>query len=138
MSDFQYSTGVCNIGEAEIAQRRKIGYLGLGLTIVFFMVYLGLIFSIELNPLFGVLVFIPAEVFTVGFLQARKKFCAAYGLTHRQNVASPLGVTLKIEDEASHKKDRNKALLIIIQSIIYAGIITILVSLFGLILYQFS
>ncbi len=136
MSDINYKTGMCNIGEAEIAQRRRIGYIGLVLTIVFLIVYLSLIYLIDLNPFFGVIILIPAEIFTIGFLQARKKFCAAYGLAHRQNVASPLGVTLKIQDITSQKKDRNKALVIIIQSIIYAGIITAITYFIGLIIYQ--
>ncbi|MHA1995972.1 MAG: hypothetical protein ACW97Z_15655 [Candidatus Hodarchaeales archaeon] len=135
MSEVQYTTGVCNIGEAEINQRRRIGYIGLGLTLVFLIGYVAMIYLIRLPPLFGVIVFVPAEILTVGFLQARKKFCAAYGLTRRQNLSSKVGLTIKIENSLAQKKDRNKALVIIFQSIILASAITILTLFLGFILY---
>jgi hypothetical protein len=136
MSETQYLSGTCNIGEAEIQQRRRIGYIGLALTIITIIIYLTLIYSIKLAPIFGILVFIPAIISTIGLLQARKKFCAAYGLAHEQNVSLKLGVTRQVEDEISRRKDRNKALRIIFQSVVYAFIITILTLVVGVITSQ--
>lgn len=136
MSETQYSAGICNIGEAEIKQRRRIGYIGLGLTLITVIVYLGLVYSIKLDPLFGLIVFIPAEMTTIGLIQARNKFCAAYGLTRQQNVSSRLGLTIKVKDENSQREDRNKAVKIIFQSFIIALIITVLTVLGGIIIAQ--
>ncbi|MHA2227116.1 MAG: hypothetical protein ACXAC8_18010 [Candidatus Hodarchaeales archaeon] len=134
MSETQYSAGICNIGEAEIKQRRLIGYIGFGLTLITIIVYLGLVYSLKLDPLFGLIVFIPAEMTTIGLIQARNKFCAAYGFTRQQNVSSRLGLTIKVEDENSHREDRNKAVKIIFQSFIIASIITVLTVLGGIII----
>lgn len=138
MTEIQYSAGVCNIGEAEIKQRRRIGYIGLGLTLFAIIVFLGLVYSIKLDPFFGVIIFIPAEMSAIGLIQARNKFCAAYGLTHQQNTSSGLGLTLKIEDKYSQREDRNKALKIILQSLVVALIITVLTILGGIIIVQIT
>ncbi|MFX0185263.1 MAG: hypothetical protein ACFE95_19445 [Candidatus Hodarchaeota archaeon] len=138
MSEIQYSAGICNIGEAEIKQRRRIGYIGFGLTLIAIIIYLTLIYSIKLNPFYGVIIFIPAEMTTIGLIQARNKFCAAYGLTHQQNVSSSLGLTIKIKDETSQREDRNKALKIIFQSLIFAGAITVLTIIGGTAVAQIS
>ena len=97
MSEIQYTAGKCNIGEAEIKQRSRIGYVGIVLTLMGVIIYTLLITSIEISPLVGVLIFIPAEMSTIGLLQARNKFCAAYGLGKVQNVTSRLGMTSNIE-----------------------------------------
>jgi hypothetical protein len=72
----------------------------------------------------------------VGLLQARNKFCAAYGLAKQQNVTLSLGTTTKIEDLSSQKKDRNKALIIILQSTIIAFGIALLTIVAGIIVSQ--
>ena len=136
MSEIKYTAGTCNIGEAEINQRRRIGLLGLGITSVSIIIYLGLVYLIGLDILFGALVFLPAEMSAVGLLQARNKFCAAYGLTKQQNVSSSLGLTLKIEDISNQKKDRNKALKIVFQSTIIAIGIAVLTVILGIIVSQ--
>jgi hypothetical protein len=108
--------------------------MGLSLTLITVIVYLGLVYFIKLDPLFGLIVFIPAEMTTIGLIQARNKFCAAYGLTHQQNVSSRLGLTIKVEDEISQRKDWNKAVNMIFQSLITALIITVLTVLGGIII----
>ena len=136
MSEIKYTAVTWNIGEAEINQRRRIGLLGLGLTSVSIIIYLGLVYLIGLDILFGALVFLPAEMSAVGLLQARNKFCAAYGLTKQQNVSSSLGLTLKIEDISNQKKDRNKALKIVFQSTIIAIGIAVLTVILGIAVSQ--
>lgn len=137
MVEIKYTAGTCNIGEAEINQRRRVGLLGLGITSVCIIIYLALVYLIELDVLFGLFIFLPAEMSAVGLLQARNKFCAAYGLTKQQNVSLNLGLTLKIEDISNQKKDRNKALKIIFQSTILAIGISILTVILGIIVLQF-
>ena len=49
VSVMNYKAGSCNIGEAEIKQRRRIGYVGLSLTLVSIIFYLGLVYLTELD-----------------------------------------------------------------------------------------
>ena len=136
MSETKYIAGICNIGVSEINQRRRIGLIGLGLTSVSIILYLGLVYLIGLDIIVGVFVFLPAVMSAVGLLQARNQFCAAYGLAKQQNVTLSLGVTTKIEDVSSQKKDRNKALRIIFQSTIIAVGIALLTVISGIIVSQ--
>lgn len=136
MSETKYIAGICNIGASEVNQRRRIGLIGLGLTSVSIILYLGLVYLIGLDIIVGVFVFLPAVMSAVGLLQARNQFCAAYGLAKQQNVTLSLGVTTKIEDVSSQKKDRNKALRIIFQSTIIAVGIALLTVISGIIVSQ--
>jgi hypothetical protein len=136
MSETKYIAGTCNIGASEINQRRRIGLIGLGLTSVSIVVYLGLVYLIGLDIILGVFVFLPAVISAVGLLQARNRFCAAYGLAKQQNVTLSLGTTTKIEDISSQKKDRNKALKLLFQSTIIAIGIALLTVIAGIIVSQ--
>ena len=91
---------------------------------------------IGLDIILGVLVFLPAELSVVGLLQARNEFCAAYGLAKQQNVTLSLGLTTKVEDISSQKKDRIKALKILFQSTIIAIGVTVLAVIVGIIVSQ--
>jgi len=53
---------------------------------------------------------------------------------YQQNVSSRLGLTIKVEDEISQRKDWNKAVNMIFQSLIAALIITVLTVLGGIII----
>jgi hypothetical protein len=136
MSETKYIPGTCNIGASEINQRQRIGLIGLGLTFVSIIVYLGLVYLMGLDIILGALVFLPAVMSVVGLVQARNKFCAAYGLAKQQNVTLSLGRTTKVEDISSQKKDRIKALKILLQSTIIAIGITVLTVIAGIIVSQ--
>lgn len=136
MRETVYSAGKCNIGENEIAQRNRIGYFGLILTIIGFVVYVIGIYTIKLEPVIGLGLFIPAFMGSIGLIQARNKFCAAYGLAKKYNVSSNLGVILHVEDVVHQKRDRNKALIIVIQSILIATVISLVSVIIGIIIYN--
>lgn len=53
----------------------------------------------------------------IGFLQARQKFCVAYGLMHVQNMTQRLGAITAITDVENRKKDRKKAFRMILFTI---------------------
>ena len=121
----EYKAGTCNIGEQEIKQRKRLGYIGVSLTIIGFMIYIGGIYFFNMEPLIGSLLFIPAMMGSVGLIQARNRFCAAYGLTKVFNVSSDLGFTIKVEDKNKQKKDRNKAFKILIQSFLISAVVSV-------------
>jgi hypothetical protein len=64
-------------------------------------------------------------IFAVGFIQARKKFCLAYGLAGTFNFGK-LGSISKVQNEEDKKADRKTAINILIQSAALASAITLL------------
>src|SRR3990170_7790879 len=71
-----YAAGRCNIGPAEIARRRRFGHLGLAVSDALLLALLGTDAPREAR----LLLFFPAAGSAVGYLQARLRFCAAFGL----------------------------------------------------------
>jgi len=94
----KYIPGVCNIGAAEIAGRRKATYYALILLVV--IVVLMLVFKTA--PGWRLLVFIPAASFGVSAQQLLFKFCVNF------------------------KKDRAKAWQMIITGILFGAAIALI------------
>lgn len=104
----QYIPGVCNIGPAEIARRRRSGYIGLVASILLFAILVGF----DTPQILRLLIFIPATMSATGFLQSYFHFCAGFGFQGVYNVVKPAGETETIEQKAFRQKDRLKALQI--------------------------
>ncbi|MFX0170908.1 MAG: hypothetical protein ACFE9L_03215 [Candidatus Hodarchaeota archaeon] len=132
----EYVAGSCNIGSAEITQRKRIGFIGLAITGFGIIVYIPSIIILDINPLLGILFIFPGTLTSIGFIQAREKFCAAYGFSSIANVSVQLGKTVRIEDEIDRKKDRNKAIIILIQSILIGIITAAILTVLGVIIQQ--
>ncbi len=104
----EYIPGVCNIGAAEIRRRRQAGWLGLGLTILLWAAFL--IFRVPAP--WRLLLFFPAMLGAAGFLQAAFHFCAAFGMRGMFNFGSEVGKTDTVEQAEFRRKDRGKAQMI--------------------------
>ncbi|HEX5013263.1 MAG TPA: hypothetical protein VFV72_03815 [Candidatus Limnocylindrales bacterium] len=100
----EYRPGVCNIGPAEVARRRRAGHAGLIATIVLFAVLV----AIGAPPIARLLLVIPAAVSASGYLQAYLKFCAGFGARGVYNFGD-LGPTEKVGEAAARALDRAKA-----------------------------
>lgn len=135
-SNTEYVAGRCNIGSAEITQRKRIGFVGLAIIGIGFLIYISSVFFLNLTPLLGFLFIFPGTMAAIGFIQARQKFCAAYGFSSVANVSVHLGTTIKIEDEIERNKDRNKAIIISLQSIFIGVVVAIVITILGLIIQQ--
>jgi len=122
MSD--YVAGACNIGPQEIRRRKAVSYLGLFLTLLALIGFIktGASASARIG------IFFPALVFSIGFTQARKKFCLAYGFLGTFNLGK-LGDISKVSSKEDKAADRATALGILLQSIGLAAIITLVVAL---------
>lgn len=117
-----YQAGVCNIGGAEVARRRQVAIIG-------GVIYLGLaLYAVIQNfsPSASLVLFAPASIFAIGFVQSRKRFCLAYGLMGTFNFQK-LGSITKVEDKAALAADRKMAIRIVVQSLGIASILTALV-----------
>lgn len=109
----EYRPGACNIGPAEIERRRRFGYMGLAAA-----VGLGALLLILRTPAWTRLaVAAPVAGALSGFIQARCKFCAGYGMAGLQNMGR-LGEEQRVEDEAARRADRARALRIHAASIL--------------------
>jgi hypothetical protein len=99
-----YRPGVCNIGPAEIARRRRTGITMSIATIVLLVVLL----SIHAHPAVRLIVFLPAAVAASGFLQAWLKFCAGFGWLGVFNFRD-VGTTQTVADAEARARDRAMA-----------------------------
>jgi hypothetical protein len=99
-----YQPGVCNIGPAEIARRRRTGHVGIVATIALFAILI----AVGAPPLARLLLVIPAAIAATGYLQAYLKFCAGFGAAGVYNFDA-VGTTDKVADAASRALDRAKA-----------------------------
>jgi hypothetical protein len=102
-----YRPGACNIGPAEIARRRRSGLLGLGAAAVLAAALL----ILDAPTVTRWLVALPLAGGAVGLLQARFRFCAAFGLVGVRNFGA-LGTTERVADAAARRADRSKAVAI--------------------------
>lgn len=102
-----YVPGVCNIGPAEIARRRRVGHAGLVVTAVLFAALIALA-----TPHWArLLLILPAAGSASGYLQARLHFCAGFGSQGVFNFG-PLGTTERVVDPQARARDRLKSLQI--------------------------
>jgi hypothetical protein len=104
---FTYAAGRCNIGTAEIERRRRFGHLGLAMAIALFAALMLAGAPRESR----LLLFFPAAGSAVGYLQARLRFCAAFGLLGVFNFGR-LGDMRQVADPADLRRDRLVALAI--------------------------
>ena len=99
-----YQPGVCNIGPAEIARRRRAGDVGLLATVFL----LAILVAIGAPPSVRLLVGLPAAGSAVGYLQAWLRFCAGFGTRGTFNFG-PLGRAEQVSDPESLARDRRRA-----------------------------
>lgn len=110
-----YIAGSCNIGPAEIKQRKAVAFIGLALSII----SLAFLISANSDKSARLILFIPFSIFAIGFIQSRKKFCLAYGFLGTFNFGK-MGKVSKVADSASKKADRATASKILLQSLLLA------------------
>lgn len=103
----EYRAGACNIGPDEIAARRRSGYVGLaaaaGLAVA--------LLAVDAPGAARWLVALPLAGGATGLLQARFRFCAAYGFAGMRSLRA-LGEAERVEDAADRRADRRRALAI--------------------------
>ena len=114
-----YVPGSCNIGQGEIKRRQAVAVFGL----ILIVISSAAILAIDQDKGARLSIFIPALIFSVGFVQSRKKFCLAYGLAGTFNFGK-LGQISKVQSAEDKKADRKTAVSILFQSIALAGLIT--------------
>ena len=99
-----YQPGVCNIGPAEIARRRRAGHIGLAAALALFAVLV----AIDAPNWTRLLIAIPAVMAASGYIQARLKFCAGFGSRGVFNFGE-VGPMERVADDADRARDRTRA-----------------------------
>jgi hypothetical protein len=105
----EYRPGACNIGPAEIARRRRSGLVGLGAAAVLATALV----ILDAPAVTRWLVALPLAGGAVGLLQARFRFCAAFGLAGVSNFRA-LGEAERVRDATARRADRAKAVAILL------------------------
>jgi hypothetical protein len=100
----QYVPGVCNIGPAEIATRRRTGHAGVIAAVGLLVVLI----AIGAPPVARLLIALPVMVGASGYLQAWLRFCAGFGSAGVFNFGER-GTTQAVIDPEARRKDRAKA-----------------------------
>ena len=116
---YSYIPGSCNLGKSEIRRRQFVALLGLFLTGSTLAGLIGT--NSPASARWGL--FVPLMVFSVGFIQSRKKFCLAYGLMGTFNLGK-LGDISRVQSAEDRKADRKTALTILAQSALMALTLT--------------
>ena len=114
-----YIPGTCNIGKGEIRQRQLVALFGIFLTVSSATA----LFATDQSRTSRLTIFIPALVFSIGFVQSRSKFCLAYGLAGTFNFER-LGKISKVQSAEDRKADRKTAIAILLKSAALAALIT--------------
>jgi len=123
----QYIAGTCNIGKNEIRQRQVVALIGLFLSVSSLIGFI----STSASQSVRLGIFLPLTVFSIGWVQSRKKFCLAYGFMGTFNFGK-LGKVSRVSDKASLAADRKTAVSILLQSLGLASILTLIVYLLPL------
>lgn len=118
---YSYIPGTCNLGKAEIRRRQIVAVIGLVLTLASF---LGLVAADTANSARWSL-FAPLMVFSIGFIQSRKKFCLAYGLMGTFNLGK-LGDISRVQSPEDRRADRKTATIILLQGVLLALVLTVI------------
>lgn len=105
----EYVPGACNIGTAEIARRRHFAALGLAATAVVAVALIAL-GTPPLSPV-RLTVALPLAGAAIGWIQAQRRFCLAYGFAGTFNFGA-LGELERAPNAAAIAADRRTALLI--------------------------
>lgn len=102
-----YQPGICNIGPAEIARRRRGGHVALFLTIAILAVLL----IVGAPPIARLILVLPAAGAASGYLQAWLRFCAGFGSRGIFNFGA-VGTIEQVADPEARARDRARARLI--------------------------
>jgi len=113
---------MCNIGPAEIRYRRKSGVAGL----VGVLLVIALIIILDATSWLRLIIFLPATLMAVGFLQSWLHFCVRFGMTGLFNFSDDITHHESVEKADFRRKDQQKAIIIVAGSVVVGIVVTVL------------
>jgi len=112
--NLEYVAGACNIGPEEITRRKRAAVAGLVATLLLAFVLIVLGAPNGLGP--RLLVALPLTGAAIGWIQAQRRFCIAYGLAGTFNLGK-IGEMSRVTNRAGLAADRRTALVIGVQGL---------------------
>ena len=119
-----YIPGSCNIGPSEIHRRYQTAIAG-G---VLYAISFAFLIATNQSTTVRLVSFPPAILAAVGYIQAKNRFCFAYGLMGVFNF-DKAGDVKKVKDPMDLKADRSNAAKILVKSFLLAAAMTAIVVL---------
>lgn len=119
MTAGKYVPGVCNIGQAEIVRRLQFGWIGVAATVILAV----LLHAIRVPAGWRLVLFLPAAGGAVGLLQGYMHFCADFGMRGVFNFGPDLGKTDTVGQAEYRRKDRRKAISIVIWTLVIGVVV---------------
>jgi hypothetical protein len=119
MTESDYIPGTCNIGPGEIRKRQFTAVVGAVLSLLAILSYS----HSHISHMARTGIFIPLMVFSVGFIQSRRKFCLAFGLMGTFNFGKSRDIA-RVSSPEDRASDRKTALSILGQSALLALVLT--------------
>ena len=110
----EYVAGACNIGPEEITRRKRAAVAGLVATLFLAVALVALGAPSGLGP--RLLIALPLTGAAIGWIQARRRFCMAYGLAGTFNLEK-IGNMSRVVDSAALAADRRTSLIIAAQGL---------------------
>ena len=110
----EYVAGACNIGPEEITRRKRAAAAGFAATLFLGVALLALGSPSGLGP--RLLIALPLTGAAIGWIQARRRFCMAYGLAGTFNLEK-IGNMSRVAGAAALAADRRTALIIAAQGL---------------------
>jgi hypothetical protein len=117
-----YQPGVCNIGPAEIRQRRRTGWIGAVVAVVAIVLFV--VFQVPAP--WRLLAFLPGAMAGAGFLQAGLHFCANFGMRGLFNVSVGMGEQESVMEADFRRADQRKAVQIIVGSVLIGAAVALI------------
>jgi hypothetical protein len=116
-----YVPGVCNIGSAEIARRRRSAWAATIVTIALYAVLV----ILGTPHVFRLGLALPAAAAAITWLQVRERFCVAFGSAGVFNLG-PVGTLESVADQAARRADRRKAMAMVLQGVAIGVVLGVL------------
>ena len=120
--EFKYIPGQCNIGKSEIRKRQTVAVFGLFLSTASILSFSHL----HTSHLSRISIFLPLLVFSVGFVQSRRRFCLAFGFMGTFNFGRSRDIA-RVASPEDRARDRKTALSILVQAVGLAALLTAIV-----------
>jgi hypothetical protein len=112
--ELSYAPGACNIGPEEIARRRKAAAAGFVSSVALAAVLVAL--GSTPGGVERLLLALPLTGAAIGWIQARRRFCMAYGLAGTFNLGK-IGEMSRVHESSALAADRRTALIIAAQGL---------------------
>ena len=117
----EYVPGVCNIGKEEINRRRNLGWIFLIVTLTVEYAFI----LLSADAIWKILIFIPATISAMGFLQAYFHFCSGFASRGVFNFGQ-VGKTETVIDKQLRKLDQKKGMQIMAYSVLIGVVVAVI------------